>query len=835
MKNPASYQVSERDTDWAQDIALLDWDHGLDKALTQAAALLNEALSEEYGNVAEFQTKLWGHGFAQSVAAGTFMRETLEHTPEQFQPDIIATALDQVGADHHAIVLAYRRDYNDLDKMHWPEPDASQDNILEQVAGPEVYREILLARETLKQSAYICATPGEFGPKDETHFLDSVRDGYQATLYHDGVTPEQVLESIDLAYRRIAYVSRRHLDSFLDHLHPDHPATEVVEHLVASLDQAGTHSGAQTLYHTAAALSHAIAADDTIPTSESHRFNELVRLAQECHQASDQRAPEQQTTMYQHLEPSESIEKMSYETIERLRYMGYRNELELVNTIASDDWNQVCRGLQDLDTAIQNPPAAYAVARQITSMTEKSAASDTALTRFQHLEYIMAATENNGAYTAEAAIAMETLQDAGAPELAVKLDEMLQHSSNVNLLRLAPTTKFFNHSRSSLSERHLQYNDLVANLPEIVSAQGMIPTRDEDLTYLDRAQHEVHRMGFRLMSEIHQRLLEQYRPNGILVEAAERRGMDDAVTDRIREYQNNEQVTADQAATWTLNPDNIQWLVNLTTVKLAMQHAVDTYSSTELLQLLDRFENRWDNAEVHDQATEMLHPIIQGALAAAKDIAAEWTQEQLDDGQVGYPVRYADLQYHETDGGREQWRQQPGPGNGRDEVAGDCTVRSLAAAIGRTDAYGEIWDAFTESMQDVDSERTDADNGSKPSEFHEIFAAYGVINVYTDSQLPMGFARREIDLREVPVALSHLFDDSGKPLIYIVSTVNHNVAVVNHALNDHADTRFIGDDENDGQQGRIAQLWVMSDDPNTIESTRAAFDQYARVRAYSAA
>ena len=98
MKNPAAYQPIQQDSDWAQEIAQLDWHRRHDITTSHAAAMLNEAISEQYGNVAEFQNRLCGRGFAESVAAGKFMRETLEHAPPEFQPDIIAAALDQAGA-----------------------------------------------------------------------------------------------------------------------------------------------------------------------------------------------------------------------------------------------------------------------------------------------------------------------------------------------------------------------------------------------------------------------------------------------------------------------------------------------------------------------------------------------------------------------------------------------------------------------------------------------------------------------------------------------------------------------------------------------------------------
>ena len=831
MKNPALYQAITQDTNWAQEIAQLDWDLGHDVTTSHAAAMLNDAISEEYGDVAEFQKRLSSRGFAESIAAGKFMRETLEHAPPEFQPDIIAIALDQAGADTDATILAYRRDYCDLDGLGWAEPDPILEPILEHAAGAELYQAILLARETMKQSAYLCSTPGEFGPNNEPHFLDSLRTSYEATLYQEGTTPEQVLETIDLAYRRISYVTRRHLDSFLDQSQPE----PVIEAMIANLDQAEILSGFQSLHQTTEALTYAIAVDGSVPDTEALRFQELARIADKSHQLADRRAPEKDDTLYQHIPPPDQIERMSYDTIERIRNMGYRNELELVDTIASDDWNHVCRGLQDLKDAIQEPMAGYAIARHITGLTQKSLDADAVLTRYHHLDNIHAADQGQAHYTPEAATALEALQAEGAPELAVKLDQMLQHSSNINLLRMAPSAENTEHSRAPLSVLHLHYNDLISTLPEIVATQGILQDQQDNLSYIERASHEVNRMGFRLMSEIRLRLAEQYSPNGRLVETAERRRLDDAVIEKVREFQETEQLTADEAATWPLHPENIEWLATLTTMKLAMQHAIESYDNAELSKLLDSFNNDWNNPDVQDQALQMLHPIIQAAIGAAKDATAEWTFDQLINGETGYPVRYAELAFQETDGGREQWLQESPRGAGREAITGDCTVRALAAATGQPENYGDIWEAITERQQHSGFDNKDADKGSRPSEFHDVFAAYGVFEVYTDSQLPMGYARREIDLREVPEALHSLYNDTNAPLVYIVSTFNHNVAIVDNTLNDHADTRYIGANELDGPEGRVAKLWVMSNNPDTIEATRITFDQYARVRAHSAA
>ena len=835
MKNPALYQTIPQDTNWAQEISQLDWHLQHDVTISHAAAMLNEAISEQYGDVAEFQNRLSGRGFAESIAAGKFMRETVEHAPPEFQPEIIATALDQAGANQDAIILAYRRDYTDLDGLHWPQPDPNLEPALQQAAGPAVYQEILIARQTLAQAAYLCATPGEFGPTNETHFLNLTRMSYEDTICQEGTTPQQVLESIDLAYRRISYVTRRHLDSFLNQSPAEHPAAPVIEAMIAGLDQADNHSGVQSLHQTSEALAHAIAVDGAVPKDEALRFQELARLAGESHHLAEQRAPEQPSTLYRHLQPPDSIERMSYETIERIRHMGYRNELELVDTIASDDWNQVCRGLQDLNDAIQDPIAGYHIARHITDLTEKTTDPNAALNRYHHLENIHAADHGRAYYTPESADALERLQAEGAPALAVKLDQMLQHSSNINLLRIAPTADRAEHSRAPLSALHLHYNDLISTLPQIITAQEMLQDQQEELSYVERASHEVNRMGFRLMCEIRLRLTEQYSPNGRLVETAERRRLDDAVIEKVREFQATEQLTADEAANWPLHPENIDWLATLTTMKLAMQHAVESYDNDELLPLLDSFTNDWNNPNVQDQALQMLHPMIQAALGAAKDAAASWSYADLADGENGYPVRYADLEFQETDGGREQWLLNSPLGAGREEITGDCTVRALAAAIGRPEDYGAIWEAITERQQNSGYDNKDADKGSRPSEFHEVFAAYGVFEVYTDSQLPMGYARREIDLREVPVALRHLYDNTDEPLIYIVSTFNHNVAIVDETLKDHADTRYIGADPDEDQQGRVAKIWVKCSNNDTIEATRTTFDQYARVRAHSAA
>ena len=179
-----------------------------------------------------------------------------------------------------------------------------------------------------------------------------------------------------------------------------------------------------------------------------------------------------------------------------------------------------------------------------------------------------------------------------------------------------------------------------------------------------------------------------------------------------------------------------------------------------------------------------------------------------------------------------QWLQESGQEQTMERYVGDCTVRALAAATGQEQNYGQIWSDITDSLKE--SGQT-ADNGAKAIQIHDTYAAYGLVRIYIDSQLPPGSAQREIDMREVPQALGHLFNDSEHPLTYIVNTYNHAVAIVDGTLKDDRDTRQMGEDHDQGSSGRVRALWMKCDDLDLIQKARDDFARYARVRTNSAA
>ena len=258
MRNPASYKEQELVEDTSHVLAQLDWDQDWTTAVAEAASILNEAISEEYGGVAEFHQRLTGYGFAESIAAGTAVRELLDGVPHDSKAETLATALDHASVKNEGVILAYRREYYELDELGWAEPNPATEKGLSNTAGELGYQGILLARETLKLSAYLCATPGEFGPKKGEHFLEATQAAYETTLCQNGETTEQALAGIDLAYRRLSYVARSHLESVLDHIPASYPAEQEISALMKNLDQTTFSNGAELLHLTAYALSETL-------------------------------------------------------------------------------------------------------------------------------------------------------------------------------------------------------------------------------------------------------------------------------------------------------------------------------------------------------------------------------------------------------------------------------------------------------------------------------------------------------------------------------------------------------------------------------------------------
>ena len=829
MRNPASYQEQELVEDTSDALAKLDWDQDWTTAVAEAASILNDAISAEYGGVAEFHQRLTGYGFAESVAAGTAVRELLDGVPHDSKAETLATALDHASVKNEGVILAYRREYLELDELGWTEPDPETEKGLWKTAGHLGYQEILLARETLKLSAYLCATPGQFGPKKEEHFLEAAQAAYETTLCQNGETPEHALACIDLAYRRLSYVARSHLESVLDHIPASYPAEQEIRTLMDKLDHTTFSNGAELLHLTAYALSETLEIDGTVNDGEQDKFHQLSQMALEYARITQMGDVANESTLYQHLNQEQIIEMMSYDAIANMRQMGYRNEREVVDDIGSNDWNRVCIGLEAMHTSTQQQYSGI-IANHILFMSSKNPAHDEAAARYRHLETILKAEEDTSPYTPAAADSMGALQDAGAPELSVQLDQLMNDSHSCNLLRMAPAVQFPPHSQMFPSERHYHYDDLIAMLPEIIEDQILIPGNSYSPNYIERANHEVNRMGYRLMSEVQERLLEQLHGCGRLVDTANQKQLSEPVAERLQAFQENAEQTAMTGIDELPTQLQIETAAALAGVTLALQDCATRRDEAKITHLLDMMETDQKNAEA--EAEQMLHPMICAALEAAKKSAANWTEEQLTDGQYGYEVRYADLQYMETDGGRMQWLRESGQEQTMGRYAGDCTVRALATAVGQEQAYGQIWSEITESLND---NTQNADNGAKAMQIHDTYAAHGLISIYIDSQLPPGSAQREIDMREIPEALSHLFDNSAIPLTYIINTYRHVVAIVDGTLKDDRDTRQMGEDQNQGALGRVQAFWMKSDDPDLIQRARDDFARYARVRANSAA
>ena len=716
MRNPASYQEQETLLDPLDALAQLDWDQDWTAAVAEAACILNDAISEEYGDLDEFHQRLTGYGFAESVAAGYTVREMLESVPDDSKAETLATALDQTSNKNESVTLAYRREYCELDQLGWPEPTPQDEKGLSETAGTQIYEKILLAREILKLSAYLCATPGEFGPKNGEYFLDATKAAYETTLCQNGERPEQAIACIDLAYKRLSYVARNHLESVLDHIPDSYPAKQEVRTVIERLDQKNVSNSAELLHHTADALSTTLEIDGTVAEIDQFKFYQLSQMALEFQQPGQTKEQSDEPTLYQNLNGKQIIETMTYDAIADIRTMGYRNEREVINDIGSDDWNRVCTGLEAMHTSVhQKYPDT--IAHHILFMSGKNPARDETSARYRHLETIVYAGENKAAYTPRATDAMETLQDAGAPELSVKLDQLMNNSRDCNLLRMAPAVQFPPHAQMFPAERHYHYDDLISMLPQIVEEQVHIPGNSYPSDYIERANHEVNRMGYRLMTEIQERLLEQLHGCGRLVETATQKELSQVVTERLRGFQENAEQTAITGMEQLPSQQHIENAAALAGVTLALQDCTTRRNEGKIMHLLDMMETDQPAAEA--EARQMLHPMIRTAMQAA----ANWTEQHLTDGQYGYEVRYADIQYMKTDGGRMQWLQKSGQEHTMERYAGDCTVRALAAAIGQETAYGQIWSEITEKLKDTGQ---DADNGAQAMQIHDTYAAYGL-------------------------------------------------------------------------------------------------------------
>ena len=91
--------------------------------------------------------------------------------------------------------------------------------------------------------------------------------------------------------------------------------------------------------------------------------------------------------------------------------------------------------------------------------------------------------------------------------------------------------------------------------------------------------------------------------------------------------------------------------------------------------------------------------------------------------------------------------------------------------------------------------------------------------------------RKHLDLREIPTLLEDLRDSWGNPLTYIGCTESHAVAVVNSTVHDTWDSRVMGDWVHK-ETGRLVELWIRTDDEQTLEAAREILRKYEEVLRY---
>ena len=124
----------------------------------------------------------------------------------------------------------------------------------------------------------------------------------------------------------------------------------------------------------------------------------------------------------------------------------------------------------------------------------------------------------------------------------------------------------------------------------------------------------------------------------------------------------------------------------------------------------------------------------------------------------------------------------------------------------------------------------DADNGATRLNFREIYQRRGMTQLLERSDDSNYLLRKHLDLREIPILLEDLRDNQGNPLTYIGCTESHAIAVVDNTVHDNQDSSTIGD-RLDRETGRLVELWVRTDDEQTLEAAREVLRKYEEVAA----
>ena len=347
----------------------------------------------------------------------------------------------------------------------------------------------------------------------------------------------------------------------------------------------------------------------------------------------------------------------------------------------------------------------------------------------------------------------------------------------------------------------------------------------------ETAEHEVHRMAYRLNLEIQDRLISQFQNDGHMARLARSMGLSQEIVEALDQLGNemaNDAIEYRQLESPT--GEVITDQANTCLIHYAIENAAQLRDEAAVRELVPPNLESQELAESAQLATNYIDPALVNEIQAAIQTAARWDDDEILDGARDLHFEFTALDIFQTDAARAAWLSSRPDRMLRSEVVSDCVTRALNEATGGEN-YGPIWEDLTESIQTLDPNR-DADSGIPPPHHRAIYEKYGMQLVLDTNEISDHPMRKHLDLREIPAMLGHLFDDPENPLTYIAGTEHHAVAVVDGTVHDIFDSRDIGDRTLYLQDGRLTELWIRGADEATLAEARDIIEKYTEARLY---
>ncbi len=372
----------------------------------------------------------------------------------------------------------------------------------------------------------------------------------------------------------------------------------------------------------------------------------------------------------------------------------------------------------------------------------------------------------------------------------------------------------------------------ILDLPATLEAkQAMSPERWDGNQLQEAALHEVNRMGYRINLEIRDRFMNQFDHRRGIVRFAEDRGVAGELLEMIdfagggKENWIRGQIAAEKPVY-----SKIESASNFYIMEIGLVSALEERDQQAARDFVNTLQGADDLRARAFRAMSYVPPEDTEMIRDALEIAAHWTEEQIEDGAQDYHLRYAGLGYRFSNGARERWLRETGQEEQRKERTGDCVARALNEAAGGQD-YGDIWQEITLYTQKTFPEK-DADIGVSNLHFRDPYRDHGMKLLLARSDDLNHIMRKHLDLREIPALMEGLIQDEGTPLTYIACSDGHAVAVVDGVVHDTWNSSNMGDPGKYWKDGKLVELWIKTGDQKAVDDALEILRKYETVRQY---